>query len=65
MIKMKSLKKTSVVLMTALFLTSMFPQEVKAGHKARYGHSWLSCQWASTSITILGISIKDANPYSH
>jgi hypothetical protein len=30
---MKSLKKTSVVLMTALFLTSMFPQEANAGHK--------------------------------
>jgi len=63
--RMKSLKRTSVVLMTALFLTSMFPQEVNAGHKKKYGHSWVSCMWNDTRIVVFGYVIKDSNPYKH
>jgi hypothetical protein len=51
--------------MTALFLTSMFPQEANAGHKKKYGHSWVSCMWADTSIIVFGFVIKADNPYKH
>ena len=60
--KLKSLKKTSVVLMTALFLTSMFPQEANAGHKKKYGHSWVSCMWAVVATCVPNPSTPVACP---
>nr|WP_299034931.1 hypothetical protein [uncultured Tenacibaculum sp.] len=63
---MKFFKKTSVILMTVLFLTSMFPQDVNAGkHKKKYGHSWVSCMWKDTRIVVFGLVIKESNPYKH